>query len=114
MDARMGEVYSCAYRYDDAAGRWQPAGELSVAAPENVAVPAGWTLAGNARAAYGERLGPGAPSVAALPTAEALLRLAPALAAAGGLVAAADALPLYIRDKVAKTTAERMAEKAAA
>ena len=114
MDARMGEVYSCAYRYDEAAGRWQPGSGLSVAAPENVAVPAGWTLAGNARAAYGERLGQGAASVAALPTAEALLRLAPALAAAGGLVAAADALPLYIRDKVAKTTAERMAEKAAA
>jgi tRNA threonylcarbamoyladenosine biosynthesis protein TsaB len=43
-----------------------------------------------------------------------MLRLAPQLLAAGQAVAAQDALPSYIRDKVAKTTAERAAEKAAA
>jgi tRNA threonylcarbamoyladenosine biosynthesis protein TsaB len=43
----------------------------------------------------------------ALPTAAALLRLAPGLLAAGHAVAAQDALPLYVRDKVAQTTAER-------
>ncbi|NDP38740.1 MAG: tRNA (adenosine(37)-N6)-threonylcarbamoyltransferase complex dimerization subunit type 1 TsaB, partial [Rhodoferax sp.] len=37
----------------------------------------------------------------------------PALLASGGAVAADQALPLYIRDKVAKTTLERAAEKAA-
>ena len=42
-----------------------------------------------------------------------MLRLAPALLAAGKAVAAQDALPSYIRDKVAKTTAERLADKAA-
>ena len=41
-----------------------------------------------------------------------LPRPPPALLAAGLAVAAQDALPLYIRDKVAKTTAERDAEKA--
>jgi tRNA threonylcarbamoyladenosine biosynthesis protein TsaB len=50
----------------------------------------------------------------ALPTAAALLRLAPALLAAGGALPADQALPLYIRDKVAKTTLERSAEKAVA
>ncbi|MGH6626822.1 MAG: tRNA (adenosine(37)-N6)-threonylcarbamoyltransferase complex dimerization subunit type 1 TsaB, partial [Burkholderiaceae bacterium] len=50
--------------------------------------------------------------VEALPTAAALLRLAPALLAAGQALPADQALPLYIRDKVAKTTAERAAEKA--
>ena len=45
----------------------------------------------------------------ALPTASALLRLAPALWAAGQAVPAQQAMPLYIRDKVAQTTAERMA-----
>jgi tRNA threonylcarbamoyladenosine biosynthesis protein TsaB len=52
--------------------------------------------------------------VQALPTAAALLRLAPALLAAGRAVAAADALPLYIRDKVAQTTQERADARAAA
>lgn len=42
-----------------------------------------------------------------LPTATALLRLAPSLLASGASVAAQDALPLYVRDKVAQTTAER-------
>ena len=48
-----------------------------------------------------------------MPTATALLRLAPALIAAGQAVAAGDALPRYIRDKVAQTTAERAALRAA-
>ena len=39
------------------------------------------------------------------------MSLAPALLAAGRAVAAEHALPLYVRDKVAKTTAERMAER---
>jgi tRNA threonylcarbamoyladenosine biosynthesis protein TsaB len=50
----------------------------------------------------------------ALPTASALLRLAPALLAAGHAVAPEHALPRYIRDKVAQTTLERAAAKAAA
>ena len=49
--------------------------------------------------------------MAALPTASALLRLAPGRLALGGALPADQALPLYIRDKVAKTTAERAAEK---
>jgi tRNA threonylcarbamoyladenosine biosynthesis protein TsaB len=52
--------------------------------------------------------------IAALPTATAMLRLAPGLLAQGRAVDAAHALPSYIRDKVAKTTQEREAEKAAA
>jgi tRNA threonylcarbamoyladenosine biosynthesis protein TsaB len=50
----------------------------------------------------------------ALPTATALLRLAPALWAQGLAVSADQAMPLYIRDKVANTTAEREAMKASA
>ena len=41
-----------------------------------------------------------------------MLRLAPQLLADGHAVPADQALPTYIRDKVAKTTAERAAEKA--
>ena len=65
---------------------------------------------GNARRRYGERLAPeaaNAPRLPALPSAAALLRLAPAGLAAGTPLPASQALPLYVRDKVAQTTAER-------
>ncbi|NMM91019.1 tRNA (adenosine(37)-N6)-threonylcarbamoyltransferase complex dimerization subunit type 1 TsaB [Rhodococcus sp. SRB_17] len=111
LDARMDEVYVARYQWR--AGAWRGDGDFGLCAPEAVQVPAGWTVAGNALAAYGERLAPFAPHVHALPTATALLRLAPGLLAAGGGLSADQALPRYIRDKVAKTTAERMAERAA-
>jgi len=113
LDARMDEVYHAAYAWDGK--RWQPEGELAVDKPEAVTPPPGpnWVLAGNAFAAYGERLPAGLARVEVLPTAEALLRLAPALLAAGEAVPAAQAMPRYIRDKVAQTTEERAALKAA-
>lgn len=115
LDARMAEVYSGAYAYDAATG-WQALGEISVGPPEALALPDGvdaWALAGNAfNDAYLARL-PAAlqrlPRIPALPEAAALLDLAPAQLAAGRAVAADQALPLYIRDKVAQTTAERAA-----
>jgi tRNA threonylcarbamoyladenosine biosynthesis protein TsaB len=41
------------------------------------------------------------------------LHLAPSVWQAGQAVTAADARPLYVRDKVAQTTAERLVTKAA-
>jgi tRNA threonylcarbamoyladenosine biosynthesis protein TsaB len=111
LDARMDEVYSAPYAYID--GSWRREGDFSLGKPEAVALPAGWSLAGNAMAAYPGRFGPAAGQVASLPTALALLRLAPGLLAAGQAVPAAGALPLYIRDKVAHTTEERAALRAA-
>ena len=111
LDARMDEVYVARYQWQ--ADAWQGDSEFGLCAPEAVAVPPGWTVAGNAQAAYGQRLAPGAQQVHALPTATALLGLAPGLLAAGGGLSADQALPRYIRDKVAKTTAERAAERAA-
>ncbi|KQP12831.1 tRNA (adenosine(37)-N6)-threonylcarbamoyltransferase complex dimerization subunit type 1 TsaB [Pseudorhodoferax sp. Leaf267] len=111
LDARMDEVYTGRYIHAD--GLWQRDGEFALQAPEAVRVPDGWALAGNAGAVYGVRLA-ASPGIAALPAAEAMLHLAPQLLAAGQAVAAHLALPLYIRDKVAKTTAERLAERAAA
>ncbi|QMV72108.1 tRNA (adenosine(37)-N6)-threonylcarbamoyltransferase complex dimerization subunit type 1 TsaB [Comamonas piscis] len=111
VDARMDEVYNAVYQYVD--GHWQTLGELQVCPPQAVQVPAGFVVAGNAHAIYGERLAPAATHLHAMPTAQALLSLAPYLLAQGQAVAAQDALPLYIRDKVAKTTAEREAEKLA-
>ena len=118
LDARMDQVYAAPWAWSEPAG-WQAAGETVVCAPEVLALPAGaqaWVLAGNGWAPYGARL-PSAlqalPRVAALPTARALLGLAPALWAAGQAVPPDQALPLYVRDKVAQTTAERAAAAAA-
>ena len=117
LDARMDEVYVAHCEWLPAqggtAGHWRTDGDFGLCAPEAVQVPTGWTLAGNAQAAYAERLAPSALHASALPTATALLRLAPALLAAGGAVPASEALPRYIRDKVAQTTAERAALRAA-
>ena len=113
LDARMDEVYHARCEWVAAPGRWYTEADFGLGAPESVLAPAGWSVAGNARTPYGERLAPMAAPVAALPTATALLRLAPALLAAGEGVPASDALPRYIRDKVAQTTAERAALRAA-
>ncbi|MGP1683893.1 MAG: tRNA (adenosine(37)-N6)-threonylcarbamoyltransferase complex dimerization subunit type 1 TsaB, partial [Giesbergeria sp.] len=110
LDARMNEVYVARYTFE--ADQWTGNGEFAVCAPEAVQAPTGWTVAGNARSVYGERLAAAAPHVDALPCASALLRLAPALLAAGLAQAAGAALPLYVRDKVALTTAEREAKVA--
>lgn len=114
LDARMDEVYHARCEWRGTDHGWQTDADFGLDAPETVVPPAGWTVAGNARAPYGDRLAPAAPHVVALPTATALLRLAPALLAAGGGMPASDALPRYIRDKVAQTTAERAALRAQA
>ncbi|GKT23253.1 tRNA (adenosine(37)-N6)-threonylcarbamoyltransferase complex dimerization subunit type 1 TsaB [Acidovorax sp. SUPP3334] len=113
LDARMDEVYTARFELQGD-GQWLGEGDFGLCAPQAVHVPPGYTVAGNARAAYGERLAPQALHVSALPTATALLRLAPSRLAAGKGQPASEALPLYVRDKVAQTTAERMAAKHAA
>jgi tRNA threonylcarbamoyladenosine biosynthesis protein TsaB len=104
LDARMDEVYVAEVDFTGV-----PAFDLpsSLLKPEAVRCPAGWAMAGNAFAAYGPRLPQGVLHVQALPTATALLRLAPHWLAHGYGVDADDALPLYVRDKVASTMAER-------
>jgi tRNA threonylcarbamoyladenosine biosynthesis protein TsaB len=110
LDARMDELYAAHYDFEQSA---QSDAEPRLLAPEQVQVPPGWALAGNVFAAYGARLPAAAACHEALPTAEAMLRLAPELLAAGRAVAPAQAWPLYVRDKVAQTTQERAALKAA-
>ena len=114
MDARMEEAYAAAYR-------WHGTGWQVLQAPALYTLPAlsaAWAhlplqaLAGTAWASFGGRLVP-PPGATLWPQetgrAAALLRLAVQAAAAGESTAAADALPLYLRDKVASTTAERAA-----
>ena len=111
LDARMDEMYGASYVFNS--GKWKQIKGYSLISPENLSQDADCPLAGNVFANYGARLPRVAPRIEALPTASALLRLAPALLADGAAVAAGQALPLYIRDKVAKTTLERATEKAA-
>ncbi len=113
LDARMDEVYAAYYEFNS--GLWKQQKGYSLITPQNLALDDGWAMAGNAFAAYGDRMpGSNAIRIHALPTASAMLRLAPALLVAGHAVPADQALPIYIRDKVAKTTQERLLEKAAA
>lgn len=109
LDARMDEMY--VQRYQFSGGQWQPLGDCALTRPENLLPEAAdRLLAGNVFGVYAARLPAGVAAfdcVEALPTATAMLRLAPALAAAGHCVEAALALPLYVRDKVALTTDER-------
>ncbi len=111
MDARMGELYAGRYRW--IAGRWE-----CVAAPALLtleALHARWALlpprcvAGSALPVFGDRLHSGAAlrTAADIDRAAALLRVAEAQWRGAGGIDAADALPLYLRDKVALTTAER-------
>jgi tRNA threonylcarbamoyladenosine biosynthesis protein TsaB len=115
LDARMGEAYIGHYTFNSCL-RNEYEG-YSLEKPQNIAFLAPTTLlAGNLRPTYDAQLSAqvlAATYLHCLPTATALLRLAPALIAQGGLVDAQDALPLYVRDKVAHTTAERDALAAA-
>ncbi|MGQ0710981.1 MAG: tRNA (adenosine(37)-N6)-threonylcarbamoyltransferase complex dimerization subunit type 1 TsaB [Rhodoferax sp.] len=121
LDARMHEVYASAWDY--AQGAWQERAPVRLCAPAQWAPPAGVAdLAGNAHTVYAQDLAPWlAPAAApglrahdAAPDACAMLRLAPQLWAQGRAVAPEDALPVYVRDKVAQTSAERAALKASA
>lgn len=117
LDARMGEMYVAAYAVGADGCVAEPVLAPRLCAPADFAVflgalPQGETrgllLAGNVFEVYGDALAEMAGErQAALPTALALLRLAPALLASGHAVAAHDAMPLYVRDKVARTTDER-------
>ena len=123
LDARMDEMYVQSYEFYR--GMCVKTSNCQLVRPENLhlhlpndatAGSAIALLAGNVFDVYASRL----PAqlarltcIAAAPTATALLRLAPALVAAGQCVAASLALPLYIRDKVALTTEEREQAKQA-
>ena len=115
LDARMDEMYVQGFEFSG--GLCRALGECELVRPENCEPDAAsGLLAGNVFAVYAGRLPAGLAAFAqaeALPTATALLRLAPQLAAAGQCVSADLALPLYVRDKVALTTEERERVKAA-
>lgn len=119
MDARIGEIYAGRYRW--AGAGWQVLEAPALFAPD--ALAAQWAqaggppaVAGSGLAAYGPALAPLTARTAAWPEsrsrAAALGRLALAAWQRGEQRDAAEALPVYVRDKVALTTAEREARAA--
>lgn len=114
-DARMGEIYFATFERD-ARGVPQPHGVPRCCAPIELELPPGeWSAAGSAFRAWPEELE--ARTAGRLtacqpdlhPRAEEVARLGAIQAIEGRLVAPELAAPLYVRDKVALTTAERLA-----
>jgi tRNA threonylcarbamoyladenosine biosynthesis protein TsaB len=108
IDARMREVYYAALQREAApAGRrWREVIPATCATPAAISLPSGdWIGAGNGFAVYGN-LGLEKVLPEVHPTAMAVARLAAPRLAAGEGVDAAEAAPLYVRDKVAFTKAE--------
>lgn len=115
LDARMDEVYFAAFVCDDA-GLMQPLGEEMVVPPAQVpALPddSRWCWAGSGAERYREQVLSMTPEATihddCWPMAQDLLTLGMPSAVSGGMLPAEQAAPVYLRDKVAQTTAERAA-----
>ena len=119
LDARMDEMY--VQHFCLAGKAYRSLGPCTLVRPEALTLGTptggGHLLAGNVLGVYADRLPAlpeGSVALTLFPTAAAMLRLAPAMLAAGMARPADQALPLYVRDKVAQTTDERAQAKLAA
>jgi len=113
LDARMGEVYHAAYEKRE--GEWVAVCEPSLCLPQAAPQVAGngWSGVGSGFALHGAALNERyagqltGSDAKAVPQASAIAILAALRFAAGEGVDAAQAMPLYLRDKVAFKTCER-------
>lgn len=114
LDARMGEVYHAAYEKHE--GAWATVSEPHLCRPEDVPSVRGidWFGAGSGFAMHSKALGARyagqliSMDGSMVPQAAAIATLGAAQFALGRGVDAAEALPLYLRDKVALKTSERV------
>ncbi len=109
LDARMGEVYSAQYRFD---GHWHCVLAPALSASSAVVVTGEPVVCGNGLSAYPDgfaQLGDLQRLPAIMPHAQSVAMLAIDMVNNHALLAPRDAQPLYLRNKVALTTAERMA-----
>jgi len=114
LDARMGEIYHAVYEKHDAV--WTTVSEPCLCKPEDAPpVPgSGWFGIGSGFAMYSEALGSRYDGQltdmdgSAVPQAAAIAIIGAVQFAASRGVDAAQALPLYLRDKVALKTSERV------
>ncbi len=113
IDARMHEVYWAQYRHEN--GRWVAVTEPSLCAASQIVPEGEPVLCGNGITAYAAELPgqtrdwPRYPDI--YPHAEAIARLAQARYLRGETVKASAIEPLYLRNKVALKTSERLALK---
>jgi tRNA threonylcarbamoyladenosine biosynthesis protein TsaB len=114
LDARMGEVYHAIYEKNN--GAWTTVSEPCLCKPEAAPSVSGedWFGVGSGFAAHGAalqaRYGAQLQCIdgVAVPQAAAIAALGAAQFKLGRGVDAAEALPLYLRDKVALKTSERV------
>jgi tRNA threonylcarbamoyladenosine biosynthesis protein TsaB len=110
MDARMGEVYWAAYTFNEN-GHIDLAASEQVIGPDAITMPEddGWSGCGNGWAAYPlARTTVTAVDESMLPHAQDIAVIAAQYADEGiNIVQAADALPVYLRDTVAKKKGEQ-------
>ena len=113
IDARMNEVYWGVYELSDS-GLMQADGEELVIPPGHLSAQhgTGWTAAGTGWSSYRDELEAtvGKHAISAViedcfPTASAIATLGVAEFDAGNQVTAAHAVPVYLRDNVAKKSA---------
>jgi len=111
LDARMNEVYGAAYLIKD--GALETIMPERVSPPQEVTLPQGqdWIGCGDGFIRYPDLLASRLSAVRPhfSPTASAVAQLAAPRFARGEGIDAGLAHPLYVRDKVALTTAERLA-----
>ena len=113
LDARMSEIYHAVYEKHD--GVWVTVSEPRLCKPEHAPMVSGsdWFGVGSGFAVHGEVLSERYAGQlqdadgAAVPQAAAIAGLGAAQFAQGLGKDAAEALPLYLRDKVALKTSER-------
>ncbi|MDB5823340.1 MAG: tsaB [Herminiimonas sp.] len=108
LDARMGEVYWAQYRHE---GDWHTVQEPRLSKPAEVAPLGQVCICGNGLIAHAEALrhltaSNRLPDV--MPHASAVAALGRDAWLRGDVLGADGAQPLYLRDKVAFTTAERL------
>jgi tRNA threonylcarbamoyladenosine biosynthesis protein TsaB len=116
LDARMGEVYWGCFAWDAACGVRQ-SGSLRVGLPGSVSLDPSVQYVGVGRGFSAYPVLATLPGVttdaarsAALPNAREIARLGALRFEAGEALDAADLKPLYVRDRVAFTEAERAAQ----
>lgn len=112
VDARMGEIYVAGYARSN--GYAEEILAPACLRPEDVRPDGEWWMVGSALQAYPSLCPAGQPEVlgrdaALVPRAQEVALLAARDVAQSGVLAPELAVPLYVRDKVALTTAERLA-----